>query len=96
MGLNSNLPADIKDLLPVDGDEKNLKSILQFSRIISRLPIGAISKGAFAHATALNLNPKIPFIPPVRDALLSKDERVFSTTKLSEISALPLQIPMRN
>lgn len=41
------------------------------SRIISRLPIGAISKGAFAHATGMKLNPKMPYIPPVREALLS-------------------------
>lgn len=62
----------IKDLLPATADEKNLRQIIQFSRIISRLPIGAISKGAFAHASALRLDPKLPYIQPVREALLSE------------------------
>lgn len=64
-------PGEIKDLLPPAATETSVNQILQMSRIISRLPIGAISKGAFANATAMHLNPKMPFIQPVRDALLS-------------------------
>ena len=68
----STLTDSIRELFPQSVDEKGLQQILQLSRIISKLPIGAISKGAFAHTSALHLNPKMPFIPPVREALLSK------------------------
>lgn len=58
-------------LIPRDKGEKVVERIIFFSKLINRVPIGAISLGSFIHEE-FNVKPKPPFIGPVRKSFLSK------------------------
>lgn len=49
----------------------DLEKFNNYNQLVRKLPIGAISLGSFVHED-LKLNPKAPFIGPVRKTCLSK------------------------
>lgn len=62
-------------LIPTDISSKEFQKIRFYQRTLKRIPIGAISLGSFIHED-LNLNPKPPFIGPIRKTCLETNEKV--------------------
>lgn len=58
-------------LIPRNKGEEIEERVLFFSKLINRLPVGAISFGSFIHEE-FSVKPKPPFIGPVRKTFLRK------------------------
>lgn len=58
-------------LIPRNLNNKETESILFFSRLITRIPVGAVSMGSFVHEEFC-VNPKPPFVGPVRKSFMRK------------------------
>uniref|UniRef100_T1GGF0 GST N-terminal domain-containing protein n=1 Tax=Megaselia scalaris TaxID=36166 RepID=T1GGF0_MEGSC len=58
----------------------DLEKFNNYNQLVRKLPIGAISLGSFVHED-LKLNPKAPFIGPVRKTCLKNNEKIHDVLK---------------